>query len=225
MEQGSPNKQILLVSRIPKGSEDVAFKKSPNGPTVVKAHAIVLANESIVFADQIYPLSEGQSYPIVISDWWTEAKRSHDEAHERALKVFVKMLYGTEPETADLDKEVLLGLHNLAQYYQISGLANDVIERIKCAQIPLSEIPAYISFVWGRGGIWPDCRNWCSKEQAEAFNSSIEQTIKNIPGTRQIFEAAYDLDPLKGQLLRNLPGGTDLDRLLDAYRKFLALKV
>ena len=216
MEQGSPNKQILLVSRIPKGSEDVAFKKSPNGPTVVKAHAIVLANESIVFADQIYPLSEGQSYPIVISDWWTEAKRSHDEAHERALKVFVKMLYGTEPETADLDKEVLLGLHNLAQYYQISGLANDVIERIKCAQIPLSEIPAYISFVWERG---------VCKEQAEAFNSSIEQTIKNIPGTRRIVEAAYDLDPLKGQLLRNLPEGTDLDRLLDAYRKFLALKV
>ena len=216
MEQGSPNKQILLVSRIPKGSQDVAFKKSPNGPTVVKAHAIVLANESIVFADQIYPLSEGQSYPIVISDWWTEAKRSHDEAHERALKVFVKMLYETEPETADLDKEVLLGLHNLAQYYQISGLANDVIERIKCAQIPLSEIPAYISFVWERG---------VCKEQAEAFNSSIEQTIKNIPETRRIFEAAYDLDPLKGQLLRNLPEGTDLDRLLDAYRKFLALKV
>ena len=38
-------------------------------------------------------------------------------------------------------------------------------------------------------------------------------------------EAAYDLNPLKGQLRRDLPDGTDLEGLLDAYRKFLALKV
>ena len=34
-----------------------------------------------------------------------------------------------------------------------------------------------------------------------------------------------DLDPLKGHLGKILPAGTDLDGLLDTYKKFLALKV
>ena len=88
MENWSPNSK-LLESPFPKGSEDVAFKKTRDSATVVKAHAVVLAKQSEVFAEQIYPLSEGQSLPIVILDW-TEATEN-----EEALEAFVKVLYGT----------------------------------------------------------------------------------------------------------------------------------
>ena len=168
MERWTPNKQIL-ESPLPNGSEDVAFKKTPHSATIVKAHAFVLAKLSKVFADKIYPLSEGQSYPIVILDW-TKATEN-----EEALKAFVKMLYRTGPDFVLLDMEILIGVHSLSQYYRIPGLATDLIERIKNAPIPLSEIPGYITFAWQR--------RQCSKEgQAEAICLSIEKTIKNIPG-------------------------------------------
>ena len=222
MDRWTPNKQILK-SPLPKGSEDVAFKKTPDSATVGKAHAVVLAKQSKVFADQIYPLSEGQSFPIVILDW-IEATEN-----EKALKAFVKMLYGTGPDFALLDMEILLGVHSLSCYYGISGLANEVIGRIKSAQIPLSEIPGYISFAWeslqDKNQSKCELMLQCRPTQAEAVSSSIEKTIKSIPGKNRIIEAAFDLNPLKGQLRRNLPHGTDLDGLLDAYRKFLALKV
>ena len=209
-----PNKQIL-ESPLPKGSEDVAFKKARDSATVVKAHAVVLAKQSEVFAEQIYPLSEGQTLPIVILDW-TEATKN-----KKALKTFVKMLYGTGPDLALLDMQILLRIHILSRHYRIPGLANEVIGRIKSAQIPLSEIPAYISFAWEDKRKIPGC----SLGQAEAVTSSIEKTIKRIPGKNRVIEAAFDLNPLKGQLLKSLPHGTDLEALLDAYRKFLALKV
>ena len=81
MEHWTP-KQIL-ESPLPKGSEDATFKKTPDSTTVVKAHAVVLATQSEVFAEQIYPLSEGQTLPIVILDW-TKATEN-----EEALKAFV----------------------------------------------------------------------------------------------------------------------------------------
>ena len=229
MEHWTP-KQIL-ESPLPKGSEDATFKKTPDSTTVVKAHAVVLATQSEVFAEQIYPLSEGQSLPIVILNW-TEATENED-----ALKAFVKMLYGTGPDYALLDMEILLGVHSLSWYYRISGLANDVIGRIRSAQIPLPEIPSYISLAWkslhepesreilNRNRRIGEQERYCSVELAEAVSSSIEKTIKSIPGKNQVIEAAFDLNPLKGQLLKNLPLGTDVDDLLDAYRKFLALKV
>ena len=128
------------------------------------------------------------------------------------------MLYRTGPDFVLLDMEILIGVHSLSQYCFIPGLATDLIERIKNAPIPLSEIPGYITFAWQR--------RQCSEEkQAEAISSNIEKTIKNIPGKNRIMEAAYDLNPLKGQLRRDLPDGTDLEGLLDAYRKFLALMV
>ena len=198
----------ILECPLPKGSEDVAFKKTQDSVTVVKAHAVVLSTQSLVFAEQIYPLSEGQSFPIVILDW-TKATEN-----EEALKAFVKMLYGTGPDFALHDMEILIGAHSLSQYYHIPGLANEMVKRIKDAPIPLSEISGYITSAWRQ----------CI-ELAEALSSSIEKTIKNIPGKNRIIEAAYDLKPLKGQLRRNLPDGTDLEGLLDAYRKFLALKV
>ena len=217
-----PNKQIL-ESPLPKGSEDIAFKKTRNSATVVKAHGVLLAKQSEVFAEQIYPLSEGQTLPIVIVDW-TEATEN-----EEALKTFVKRLYGTGPDLALLDMQILLGIHSLSRHYSIPGLANEVIERIKSAQIPLFEIPAYISFAWESLQDKSQTRRCgeqrCSLEQAEAVTSSIEQTINRIPGKNRVIEAAFDLNPLKGQLLKSLPYGTNLEALLDAYRKFLALKV
>ena len=222
MEHWTP-KQIL-ESPLPKGSEDATFKKTPDSTTVVKAHAVVLATQSEVFAEQIYPLSEGQSLPIVILNW-TEATEN-----EEALKAFVKMLYGTGPDFALLDMKILLGVHSLSWYYRISGLANDVIGGIKAAQIPLPEIPSYISFAWESLEDKNQIRfgeHQCSLEQAEAVSSSIEKAIKGIPGKNRVIEAAaaFDLNPLKGQLVRILSPGTDVDRLLEDYRKFLALKV
>ena len=141
----------------------------------------------------------------------------------------MNMLYGTGPDFALLDMELLLGVHSLSLYYRVSGLANDAIGRIKSAQIPLPEIPSYISFAWKslQDKNQPECGLMlhCLLEQAEAVGSSIEKTIKSIPGKNRIIEATYDLNPLKGELRRNLPDGTDLEGLLDAYRKFLALKV
>ena len=221
MERWTP--KPILESPLPKGSEDVAFKKTPDSVTVVKAHAVVLSTQSEVFAGQIYPLSEGQSFPIVILDW-TKATEN-----EEALKAFVKMLYGTGPDLALLDMQILLGIHSLSRHYRIPGLANEVIERIKSAQIPLFEIPAYISFAWESLQDKSQPKRCgeprCSLEQTEAVTLSIEQTINNIPGKNRVIEAAFDLNPLKGQLLKSLPYGTNLEALLDAYRKFLALKV
>ena len=218
----------FLERPLPKGSEDVTFKKTPDSTSVVKAHAVVLATQSDVFADQIYPLSEGQSFPIVILKW-TDATEN-----EEALEAFVKMLYGAGPDLDHLDMEILLAVHSLSRYYRISGLANDMIGRIKSAQIPLPEIPSYISLAWkslheerGHDRNRRPGEQHCSLEQAEAVSSSIEKTMKSIPGKNRVIEAAaaFDLNPLKAQLVRILPPGTDVDRLLDDYRKFLALKV
>ena len=122
MQRWTPNKQIL-ESPLPKGSEDVAFKQG--SATVVKAHAVVLAKQSELFAKQIYPLTEGQSLPIVILDWTLATE------NEEALEAFVKMLYGTGPDLALLDMEILLGIHSLSRHYRIPGLADQLIERIK----------------------------------------------------------------------------------------------
>ena len=46
MDRWTP-KQIL-ESSLPKGSEDVAFKKTRDSVTVVKAHAVVLSTQSEV---------------------------------------------------------------------------------------------------------------------------------------------------------------------------------
>ena len=111
--------------------------------------------------------------------------------------------------------EILLGVHSLARYYRISGLANDLIGRIRSTQIPLPEIPSCISLAWkslqqgpGQTGLDGNTRpgeEHCTQDQAEAVSSCIEQTIKSIPGKDRVIEAAFDLNPLKGQLARNLP--------------------
>ena len=85
----------------------------------MKAHAIVLAQQSKVFADQFYPLIEAKSFPIVVMDL------TRVGANETALESFVRMLYGAESDPATLDMEVLTGLHNLSKHYQISGLEAD----------------------------------------------------------------------------------------------------
>ena len=108
MERWTPKQ--FLESPLPKGSEDVTFKKTPDSTSVVKAHAVVLATQSEVFADQIYPLSEGQSFPIVILKW-TEATEN-----EEALEAFVKVLYGVGPDFDLLDLKILLGVHGTTEF-------------------------------------------------------------------------------------------------------------
>ena len=85
MERWTPNK-LILESKFPEGSEDVHFKKTQEGAVIVKAHAFVLAQVSEVFAQQIYPLSEGQSLPILFTTW------TRVTSDEKALEAFVLIL-------------------------------------------------------------------------------------------------------------------------------------
>ena len=48
-----------LTSQLPEGSEDVAFKKTLDGPIIVKAHTLVLANHSKELHGKIYPIPAG----------------------------------------------------------------------------------------------------------------------------------------------------------------------
>jgi len=131
------------------------------------------------------------------------------------------MLYGTGPRLASLSIKTLLGVHSLAYHYNIPGLMKEMVEKIKEAKIPLPEIPSYISFAATRSsmeGLW-------DHERREAVDASIERTLKSIPGKVRIIRTHLDLSSLKDQLSKILPIGTNLDELLDAYKKFLALKV
>ena len=136
-----------------------------------------------------------------------------------ALKAFVKMLYGTGPRFASLSTKTLLGVHCLASHYHIPGLMEKMVEKIKGAHIPLAEIPSYLSFDHPRSSTFG------SQERREAVEASIEETIKSIPGKVRIIRVKIDLSCLKEHLARILPTGTNLDEVLDAYKKFLALKV
>ena len=210
MERWTPNK-LILESKFPEGSEDVHFKKTQEGAVIVKAHAFVLAQVSEVFAQQIYPLSEGQSLPILFTTW------TRVTSDEKALEAFVLILYGRDPASFDL--EILLGISSLAQYYLISGLYSDLIRLIKERHIPLHDIAHYLTSAW-------NLKMNNHQEQSDAVISSIEATISSdLPRNNQILAAHIDLSPLKVQLSRSLPDGTDIESLLDAYRKFLALKV
>ena len=212
MERWTPKKQTL-ASQLPEGSEDVVFRRSQDGPTIIKAHAAILANQSDRFHKEFYPIPAGQTLPIVLCDW------SQSTECEVALKAFVKMLYGTGPRFASLSTKTLLGVHCLASHYHIPGLMEKMVEKIKGAHIPLAEIPSYLSFDHPRSSTFG------SQERREAVEASIEETIKSIPGKVRIIRVKIDLSCLKEHLARILPTGTNLDEVLDAYKKFLALKV
>merc|ERR1719432_278845 len=94
-----------------------------------------------------------------------------------------------------------------------------MVEKIKIAHIPLSEIPSYLSFDHPRPSTFG------SQERREAVEASIEETLKSTPGKVRIIRTKIDLSCLKEHLARILPTGTNLDEVLDAYKKFLTLKV
>ena len=203
----TPKKQLA------EGTEDVVFRRSQDGPTIIKAHAAILASQSDKFYKEFFPPPAGQTFPFVLCDW------SQSTECEVALKAFVKMLYGTGPRFASLSTKTLLGVHCLASHYQIPGLMKEMVEKIKIAHIPLSEIPSYLSFDHTRPSTFG------SQERRQAVEASIEETLKSIPGKVRIIRVKIDLSCLKEHLARILPTGTNLDEVLDAYKKFLALKV
>ena len=211
MARWVPKKQALS-SQLPQGSEDVAFKKTLGGPTIAKAHAAVLANQSRTLHDKFYPVSEGQSFPMVLDDW------THATGCEVSLKAFVKILYGSGPTFASLDLKTLVGVYCLAAHYQISELKTALVANVAVkTKIPLSEIASCITLA-------RKCRHRFTR-LSPLLLLLIERTIKGIPGKVRIMRTPLDLDPLKGHLGKILPTGTDLDGLLDTYKKFLALKV
>jgi len=209
MSRWTPKKQGL-ASQLPEGSEDVAFKKTLDGPIIVKAHAAVLANQSKELHQKFYPIPAGQTLPMIVSDW-TQAAKS-----EEALKAFVKILYGTGPSFASLDFKVLLEVISLAAHYEIPELITALLEskRKSGVPIPVQDIS--------------DCLTFAHQEQGilQPFVTSlVRQTLKSVPGRVRIMKTPLELNYLKGQLARVLPADTDISALLDAYKKFLVLKV
>jgi len=217
MARWTPHKQGLF-SQLPEGSEDVAFRKTQDGETIAKAHSAHLANQSKKFHGQFYPIPEGQTLPIVLCDW------TGSTSCEVVLKAFVKILYGRGPTLASLDIKTLVGVYKLASHYDISGLMKKLAEEIKGAKIPLTELPECISVKNERFA-------GCAHELKDAVATSVENTLKSIPGKIRIMRTVLDLDFLKGHLKETLPPARyssedeDADELLDAYKKFLALKV
>ena len=206
MARWVPKKQALS-SQLPQGSEDVAFKKTLGGPTIAKAHAAVLANHSKTLHDKFYPISEGQTFPMVLDDW------THATGCEVSLKAFVKILYGTGPTFASLDLKTIMGVYSLAAHYQIPELMTALVDNVAVkTKIPLPDIASCITLAH-------------KHRLSPLLSLLIERTIKSIPGKVRIMRTPLDLDPLKGHLGKILPTGTDLDGLLDTYKKFLALKV
>ena len=211
MSRWTPKKQGL-ASQLPEGSEDVTFKKSLDGPIIVKAHAAVLANQSKELHDMFYPIREGQTFPITVSDW-SQATES-----EEALKAFVKILYGTGPSLASLDFKVLLEVISLASHYVIPELTYALMEskRKSGVQVPVQDIPYCLTFAH-------------HKQETSTLRpfviSLVRQTLKNVPGRARVMKTPLELNFLKGQLTRVLPADTDIVALLDAYKKFLVLKV
>ena len=157
-----------------------------------------------------YPLREGQTFPITVSDW-IQATNS-----EEALKAFVKILYGTGPSFASLDFKVLLEVISLAAHYEIPELLTALLEskRKSGVLIPVQDIP--------------DCLTFAHQEQGilhPFVTSLVRQTLKNVPGRVRIMKTPLELNYLKGQLARVPPADADISALLDAYKKFLVLKV
>ena len=81
-------------------------------------------------------------------------------------------------------------------------------------QIPLQDLPDYLTLAH---------KNHCTLEPL--LTVMVDKTLKGIPDRTRIMKAPLDLDFLKGHLGRIFPAGTDLVALLEAYKKFLALKV
>ena len=84
----------------------------------------------------------------------------------------------------------------------------------------MADIPTYLTY--------PNYPTYLT-ERKKAVLSSIEKTLLEKPGNKETIAkiANIDLSHLRdlGNLSGILPRGTNLDDLLDAYKKFLALKV
>ena len=211
MARWTPHKQGLF-SQLPEGSEDVAFRKTQDGETIAEAHSAHLANQSKKFRGMFFPIPEGQTRPIVLCDW------TGSISCEVVLKAFVKILYGGGPTLGSLDIKTLVGVYKLASHYEIPGLMEKLAEKIKEAKIPLAELPECLSIANERFV-------GCAHELKAAVATSVEKTLNSIPGKIRIMRTVLDLDFLKGHLNEILPPGVDAGELLDAYKKFLVLKV
>ena len=133
------------------------------------------------------------------------------------------MFYGAGPDPATLDMEVLIVLHRLSKHYQISGLEADMLASIQSFQISLDSLPHYMTEVLAESTYANPGLLEC--DEKEAVKSCIEKAINDIPGKDLVLGMDINLDPLREQLARSFPTGTDIENVLDAYKKFLALKV
>ena len=113
-----------------------------------------------------------------------------------------------------------LGVSSLAALYLIPELTTALLESktnsVVQNRIPLQDLPDYLTLAH---------KKHCTLEPL--LTVMVDKTLKGIPDRARIMKlkAPLDLDFLKGQLGRILPAGTDLVALLEAYKKFLVLKV
>ena len=208
-------------------AEDVFFKKKKDGPTVATAHQVFLADQSEVFKTKLHEgfhtSTPNGGHVIIILDDWTSIIDN-----EMGLQTFVALLYGSA-DIAALDIKTLLDVHCLASHYDTSDLRKALAEKIKGAKIPLADIPTYLTDRFGTNTpYWSDCSEG-NFERRKAVLSSIDKTLLEKAGNKETIAkiANIDLSHLRdlGNLSGILPRGTNLDDLLDAYKKFLALKV
>ena len=203
-------------------AENVFFKKKKDGPTVATAHQVFLADQSEVFKTKLHggfhiSIPNGGHVVIILDDWASIID------NDMGLQTFVALLYGSA-DIAALDIKTLLDVHCLASHYDTSDLRKFLAEKIKGAKIPLADIPTYLTYA----NDWSD-RTQEHIERRKAVLSSIENTLLEKPGNKEKIAKIVniDLSHLRdlGNLSGILPRGTNLDDLLDAYKKFLALKV
>ena len=208
MTQWNPKKQEGCTQ-----PEDVFFRKSKDGPNLAKAHAVILADQSEIFKTKLHV---GGLHTTILCDWTSSTDS------EVALQAFVKTLYGSGPDLATLDFKTLLDVHCLASHYGILELRMHLAEEIKEAKIPLDEIPSYLTYTNDR----TDCTNE-KPERMRAVRCSIKKTLLEKPGNWSTIAiwTNIDLSHLREYLSKSLSTRISLDDLLDAYKKFLALKV
>ena len=210
MARWNPKKQEVCTQ-----PEDVFFRNSEDGPNLAKAHAVILADQSEIFKTKFHTAGGGLHTTILCD--WTSSTES-----EVALQAFVKTLYGSGPVLATLDFKTLLDVHCLASHYGILELRMHLAEEIKEAKIPLDEIPSYLTYTNDR----TDCTNE-KPERMRAVRCSIKKTLLEKPGNWSTIAiwTNIDLSHLREYLSKSLSTRISLDDLLDAYKKFLALKV
>ena len=198
--QGFPFPETFI-----RAPEDVTFLLTNGGS--VKAHKKILASGSEVFK----------------ALFSSSAKKSVDEVALEGLmpncttqgfQTFINMLYGTAPPLDRLELMILQQIHGLALRFRVNNLDKKIMEIIENTRVTRDNFLAFLP------------QPQFPLAFSEALEGKLTKYFHTFPGKQAILKSALslDLDLLEFSLRRQLPG-VDIPGLLDAYRKFLVIKV